>query len=93
MNGVARVPPVNVHAANGTSHAALALEASCHLAPPRGATGHCLLAACAAVWIVGGVAQDRAIGWESVAVLWLIGRPVLSAGFSLTDSIEPRVCR
>jgi hypothetical protein len=47
-----------------------------------------LLAACTIIWIVGGIAQDRPIVWENLAVLWLVGWPVLFVGFSLTDWAE-----
>lgn len=47
-----------------------------------------LLAACTIIWIVGSVTQDRAIVWSNIALVWLIGWPVLSVGFSLTDAVE-----
>ena len=47
-----------------------------------------LLAACTAIWIVGGIAQNRGVAWESIAILWVVGWPVLFVGFSLSDWVD-----
>ena len=47
-----------------------------------------LLAGCSLIWIVAAVAQDRAIAWETIGVLWLVGWPVLFVGFSVTGLLE-----
>ena len=52
-----------------------------------------LLAGCSAIWIVGGVARERAIPWETIGTLWLLGWPVLFLGFllpGLVDRHDPR---
>jgi hypothetical protein len=33
----------------------------------------------------GGVAQDHAIHWETIAAFWLVGWPVLFVGFTVSD--------
>lgn len=47
-----------------------------------------LLAACTIIWLVGAIAQDRAVIWGNIALLWLIGWPVLFLGFSVSDAVE-----
>lgn len=47
-----------------------------------------LLAGCTTIWFVSGLAQDQPIGWKTVAVVWLVGWPVLFVGFSLRDLID-----
>lgn len=47
-----------------------------------------LLVGCSIIWIVAGVAEDRAIVWRNIGVLWLVGWPVLFVGFSLSDLVE-----
>jgi hypothetical protein len=47
-----------------------------------------LLASCSLIWIVAAVAQDRAIAWETIGVLWMVGWPVLFVGFSVRDLVD-----
>jgi hypothetical protein len=47
-----------------------------------------LLAGCTLMWMVGGVAQDRGIAWETIGALWLVGWPVLFVGFSVRDLVD-----
>jgi hypothetical protein len=47
-----------------------------------------LLGACTLIWVVGGITSGRAIAWETIGVLWLVGWPVLFVGFSVRDLVD-----
>jgi hypothetical protein len=47
-----------------------------------------LLGGCSLIWIVAAVAQDRAVAWETIGVLWMVGWPVLFVGFSIRDLVD-----
>ena len=47
-----------------------------------------LVAGCTLIWVVGGIAQDRGIAWETIGALWMVGWPVLFIGFTVHDLVD-----
>jgi hypothetical protein len=49
-----------------------------------------VLGVCSATWIIGGITTDRTIEWGSIANVWLLGWPMLFAGFGIYAWIDAR---
>jgi hypothetical protein len=48
-----------------------------------------LLGVCSVTWIVAGLIADQAIAWRAIAMLWVVGWPMLFLGFTVHAFLDP----